>query len=118
MGMTLVGLNKIRDLHTVLMTHIELGTGTTQETKDDIDLETVEAGTETARDSATTTSQQVVLQATIASGTANNVQISELIWKKNSPELAHSRVTFEPIQKTSANDWTITTRFFYKGRFG
>lgn len=117
MGMTLVGLNKIRDLHAALMTHIELGTGTTQETKEDTDLETP-ISSETARDSATITDQQVVLQATIPSGTANNVQISELIWKKDSLELAHSRVTFEPVQKTSANDWIITTRFFYKGRFG
>ncbi len=118
MGLTLVGLNKVRDIHEVLMTHIELGTGTTTETKNDTDLETPEASTEIARDSATTTDQQVVLQATIPSGVGNNVQISELIWKKDSPELAHSRVTFEPVQKTSANDWVITTRFFYKGRFG
>ena len=118
MGILLVGFNKIRDLHAALMTHIELGTGTTEATKEDTDLETVEASTETARDSATTTDQQVVLQATIPSGVGNNVQIAELIWKKDSPELAHSRVTFEPVQKTSANDWVITTRFFYKGRFG
>ena len=118
MGITLTGLNKCRDLHQVLMTHIEVGTGTTESTKEDTDLEAVNAGSETARDSATTTDQQVVIQATIASGTANNIQVTELIWKKDSPELAHSRVTFEPIQKTSANDWIITTRWFYKGRFG
>lgn len=115
--MTLNGLNKCRDLHQVLMTHIEVGTGATKETKEDTDLETP-VTSETARDSATTTDQQVVIQATIPTTKANDIQVTELIWKKDSPELAHSRVTFEPVQKTSSDDWVVTTRWFYKGRFG
>lgn len=118
LGMILTGLNKVRDIHTALLTHIELGTGTTQETAEDTDLEAINAGSETARDSATTTDQQVVILATIPTTKGNNTQITELIWKKNSPELAHSRVTFEPIQKTDTQTWTIKTRWFYKGRFG
>lgn len=117
MGMTLNGLNKCRDLHSALITHIEVGTGTTKETKEDTDLQTA-VDSETAIDSSTTTDQMLVKQATIPTTKANDIQVSELIWKLNSPELAHSRVTFEPISKTNTQTWIITTRWFYKGRFG
>ena len=114
MGIIATGFTKMRDLWSTIITHIEAGTGTNQKTIVDTDLQTVIANTETAVDSATTTTQQLVKQATIPSTTAVGESISEIIWKKDSPEVAKSRVTHTAISHTAAEDIIYETRWFFR----
>jgi len=115
MGFLVGGLNKTRDLHSANITHIEIGTGTNKETQNDTDLQTPIASTETAIDSSTTTSQQLVKQGTIPSTSGAGNAVTEFIWKKDSTELAHSRITHTAINHTIGEDIIYETRWFYRG---
>ncbi len=111
------GLNEIRDLLATLITSGEIGTGTTTETKEDTDLETPLASTETTNNTAVTTSQQLVEKVEFLS-TGGTGAITEMIWKDDSPEKAISRLTHASHTKTNEHDLIYETRWFFKGRFG
>ena len=112
--MLVTGHNLIRDLHSALLTHIEVGTGTDEETSEDTDLQTPISGTERAVDSATTTSQQLVKQGTTRSTEGVGNDIAETGWKVSSPELMHSRATYIAVSHTNEEDIVYETRWFYK----
>tara|TARA_R100000501_G_C2602130_1_gene98911 strand:+ start:71 stop:418 length:348 start_codon:yes stop_codon:yes gene_type:complete len=114
MPMLTTGFNKIRDFHSTVMTHIEVGTGTNEETLDDTDLQTPVASSEVLVDSSTKTSQQVVKQGTLSSTVGVGSSVTELIWKKDSTELAHSRITHTAIAHTNAENIIYETRWFYR----
>ena len=116
MGIITTGFTKFRNLWSAIITHIEVGTGTNQETAEDTDLQTVIAGSETAIDSSTLTSQQVVKQATIPSTRAVGESISEILWKKDSPEVAKSRITMTAIGHTNEEDIIYETRWFFRSK--
>lgn len=115
--MTLNGLNAIRDFHSALLTHIEAGTGTTQETAEDTDLETPSTGSEKAIDSSTTADQFFKKQGTVTSVDAITNDFTEVGWKLNSPEQMQSRITHVAISHTNEEDIIYETRWFVKGRF-
>ena len=114
MGMLTTGLNAIRDLHSTILSHIEVGTGTDSETAEDTDLQTPIADTEVAVDSSTTTSQQLVKQGTITSISASGEDVTEVGWKTSSPELMQSRITHTALSHTIAEDVIYETRWFYR----
>jgi len=116
MGMLINGLNAIRDLHSALITHIEAGTGTNQETAEDTDLQTVAVGSEKPIDSSTTTSQQLKKQGTITSVDAISNTFSEIGWKIDSPEVFQSRITFTGQAHTNEENIICSTKWFFKGR--
>lgn len=118
MGLLVNGFNRTRDLHSVLITHHESGTGTNTETKEDTDIQTVISDTEILINPSTTTSQQLVKQGTLTSVSAVGETPTEMIWKRKTPELAASRIVFDGLAHTNEEDIIYETRWFYKGRFG
>jgi len=116
MGMLITGLNLIRDFHNTLITHIETGIGTNQETSEDSDLQTVSVGSEKTIDSSTTASQFLKKQGTITSVNAIGNDFTEVGWKEDSPEIFHSRITHTAQSHTNEEDIIYETRWFYKGR--
>jgi hypothetical protein len=118
MGMIVNGLNRIRDLLSTLITDIEAGTGTNQETAEDIDLQTPITGTELDIESTTNTTQQFVDKAIITTADGTGETITEVIWKTASPEKAISRITHDGIAHDAESDLIYETRWFVKGRFG
>ena len=113
--MIVTGLNKVRDFHSAKITHAEFGTGTTSETQEDTDLETPITSTEVAIDSTVATSQMFVKTATLTSADGINNDVTEMIWKVDSPELALSRITHPLINHTSSDDIIYETRWFQRG---
>lgn len=117
MGLLLDGLNKVRNFWGSAITNSEFGTGTAQETAEDIDIQVGIASSEMTA-SSTNTSQQVVMDTTLLSLPAVNGTASEMIWKRGTSELAVSRVTFDGIKKDNNTEILVQTRWFTKGRFG
>ena len=110
------GLNRIRTLWNTLLTAAELGTGTTQETAEDTDIQTVAASSETTNLIATTSIDQFLkVNARFYGTSAASQSITEMIWKTQSPELAASRVTFTAATWNTSSDLVIETRWFWRG---
>lgn len=120
MGMIIEGLNAVRDFWNTLNDAAELGTGTTTETAQDTDIETVVSGSETTSITNTTADQFIVKEASFPGSGAGGESITEMIWKTQSPELAGSRITFINSSLTwqTDRDLTIETRWHFRGRRG
>ena len=116
MGMLIEGLNIIRDLWEGKIDATEIGTGTTSENTTDTDLETPVASSEEYSITATDYSQMVELDGSVSTLVGNGSTITEMIWKKSSPELAASRVTHTGIAKTSSTEIRYRTRWFFRAR--
>lgn len=114
--MTVAGLNIIRNLWSALIDAGELGTGSTQETKDDTDLEAGIAVSETVRIETTTVDQFLKKEATFVGTSASSEALREMIWKKQSTDKAASRVTFPEVAWQTDRDTIIETRWFFRGR--
>jgi len=117
--MLVKGLNLIRDFWSTLNDAAELGTGTTQETAEDTDLETVVAGSESTTITTNNTPDQFLTKAARFPGTsAGGQSVAEIIWKTQSPEKAGSRITFPATIWNTTSEINITTRYYFKGRKG
>lgn len=117
MGMLRTGLNKVRDFWDVLNDAIEAGTGTTQETAQDTDLQTPVGGTEFTANTSSTNHQAVLKEAQIAGAKADgSSQLSEFIWKTASPEKAGSRIVTKPVTWSTSYDTIVDTEYVFYGR--
>ena len=114
--MIIEGLNIIRGLWSTLHDAAELGTGTTTETADDIDLETVIAGSETTGITTTTADQFLKKAAVFRGVNAGSQSVTEVIWKTQSPEKAGSRITVPATTWLTTGNFTVTTRWHFRGR--
>ena len=115
MGMLVEGLNLIRDEWNTLHDAVEAGTGTTQETGQDTDLEVVAANSESTDITSTTADQFVKKEGRISGVFAAGQTITEVIWKTKSPELAGSRITIPALTWNTSSDIVITSRWHFRG---
>ena len=118
MGMLIEGDNVIRDLWSSLNDAAEIGTGTNQETAQDSDLQIPIVGSEVTTVTDTTADQFLKKEVTFLGTNSSNESVTEMIWKKSSPEKASSRITFPAITWTIASDIKISTRWYIKGKQG
>lgn len=118
MGMLIEGLNLVRDFWNTLHDAGELGTGTTQETGQDTDLETPIAGSESTTITNTTADQLLKKEIKFLGVNGTGDSATEMIWKTQSPEKAGSRVTFPAQTYDTTSDFKITTRWYFRGRRG
>lgn len=114
--MLIQGLNKVRDFWNTINDTGELGTGTTQETAQDTDLQTAVSTSETTTLTNTTADQFIKKEARFFGVNALSESMTEAIWKTQSPEKAGSRVTFPAITFNTTSDILIETRWHFKGR--
>lgn len=114
--MIIEGLNLIRDFWDTLHDAGEVGTGTTQETGQDTDLETPVSGSESTTVSTTKVNQFIKKEVRILGVGGGNEAVTEMIWKTQSPEKAGSRITFPAITYDSTSDIRIETRWYLRGR--
>jgi len=118
MGMLVEGDNVIRGLWSALNDAAELGTGDTQETAQDSDLQTPISGSEVTSLTNTTEDQYLKKQAVFPGTSSGDESVTEMIWKKSSPEKAGSRITFKASTWQATGDLKISTRWYFKGKLG
>lgn len=118
MGMLIEGLGKIRDFWSSLHTAGEAGTGTTQETGQDTDLQTPITGSESTSITTVTADQFLKKTVRFVGTSGGGESVTEMIWKTQSPELAGSRITFTAMTYTTTADLTSQTRWYVRGRRG
>jgi len=111
------GINAIRDLWDTLHDAGEVGTGTTQETSQDTDLQTVITGSESTTVTSTLTDQMLKKDVRLLGVNSGSEEVTEMIWKTQSPEKAGSRVVFPTSQTfNDTSDLVVETRWFWRGR--
>lgn len=114
--MLIEGLNLIRDFWDTLNDAAEVGTGTTQETAQDTDLETPIAGSESTETTSTKVNQSLLKEVNFPGTSAGGESVTEMIWKDASPEKAGSRVTFSAVTWQTDRDIIVDTEWVWRGR--
>ena len=120
MGMTLNGLNKIRDIIGTTIDALEYGNTDEPGTAEDTDLKSPIANSESVNVSTSVKDQHIIITGTFPS-TAPGGAIGEMIWKNLADDLAISRVvhegTIHSVGDSSVSaDFVYSTRFFIRSR--
>jgi hypothetical protein len=115
MGMLVEGLNLVRDKWSSLNDGAQLGTGTTQETGQDVGLESGLTASNTTSITTTSYDQLLIKEAVFSGTTATGVSATEMVWKTSSTDKAGSRITFGEQNWNSSGDLKIKTRWYFKG---
>jgi len=116
MGMLIEGLNLIRDFWSSLLDQAELGTGDTQETAQDTDLETPIASSEVTNMTVTSVNQFCTIQARFPGTSAGGQTVKEVIFKNDATDKAGARMTIPDQTWSTTADLIIETRYFISGR--